>query len=225
MLWNRIILLEPLSECLEYHLIDSLFGVNPMAVNYNVPYFSQEDNQIEPWRTCGATSAAMCLKYFDVPDLGPLLQYEDDVKKRFDRLGIDHGYPDGIKKLLEGLGLIDNLKMNAKLSDITRSLDAGEVCILHGYWTGSGHILVIRGYSDNGDFWVNDPHGEWFYAGYHVNSQLQPDNKGENKLYSRRLISTASNTFSLRAALDAYDTWDSDQIESTATMWLHRISK
>jgi hypothetical protein len=38
-----------------------------------------------------------------------LPQYEDDVKKRFDRLGIDHGSPDGIKRLLEGLGLRDNL--------------------------------------------------------------------------------------------------------------------
>lgn len=104
-----------------------------MAVNHDVPYFSQEDNEIEPWRTCGATSSAMCLKYFNVPDLGAYPQYEDDVKKRFDRLGIDHGSPDGIRRLLEGLGLTDNLKLNAKLSDITRALDAGEICILHGY--------------------------------------------------------------------------------------------
>jgi hypothetical protein len=104
-----------------------------MAVNHNVPYFSQEDNEIEPWRTCGATSVAMCLKYFQVPDLGPLPQYEDDVKKRFDRLGIDHGDPDGIKRLLEGLGLRDDLKLKANLSDITRALDFGDICILHGY--------------------------------------------------------------------------------------------
>lgn len=64
-----------------------------MAINHNVPYFSQEDNEIEFWRTCGATSAAMCLKYFNVPDLGPFPQYEDDVKARFDRLGIDRGSP------------------------------------------------------------------------------------------------------------------------------------
>ena len=35
----------------------------------------------------------MCLKYFNVPDLGSFPQYEDDVKARFDRLGIDHGSP------------------------------------------------------------------------------------------------------------------------------------
>jgi hypothetical protein len=88
----------------------------------------------------------------------------------------------------------------------------------------SGHILVIRGYNDNGDFFVNDPAGEWFYGGYRKNSRISPDNKGENKLYSRKLISSAGNAFSLRQALEFYDTWDSSKIESTATMWLHRVS-
>lgn len=195
-----------------------------MAINHNVPYFSQEDNETEPWRTCGPTSAAMCLKYFNVPDLGSFPQYEDDVKARFDRLGIDHGTPDGIRRLLEGLGLRDDLTLKASLSDITRSLDSGEICILHGYWTESGHILVIRGYNDNGDFFVNDPAGEWFYSGYSKNSPVSPDNKGENKLYSRKLISSAGNAHSKRDALDFYDTWDSNKIDSTATMWLHRVS-
>jgi hypothetical protein len=196
-----------------------------MAVNHNVPYFSQEDNEIQPWRTCGSTSAAMCLKYFQVADLGPFAQYEDDVKKRFDRLGIDHGSPDGIKRLLEGLGLRDDLTLRGSLSDITRSLDSGDICILHGFWTEKGHILVIRGYNNNGDFFVNDPAGEWFYGGYRKNSQFSPDNKGENKLYSRKLISSGGNAFSLREALRFYDTWDSSTIASTATMWLHRISR
>ena len=64
-----------------------------MAINHNVPYFSQEYNETEPWRTCGPTSAAMCLKYFNVADLGSFSQYEDDVKARFDRLGIDRASP------------------------------------------------------------------------------------------------------------------------------------
>jgi len=195
-----------------------------MAINHNVPYFSQEDNETEPWRTCGATSAAMCLKYFKVPDFGSFPQYEDDVKARFDRLGIDHGAPDGIRRLLEGLGLRDDLTMKGRLSDITRALDSGEICILHGYWTEPGHILVIRGYNDKGDFFVNDPAGEWFYSGYRKNSRFSADNKGENKLYSRKLISSAANAGSWRQALEFYDTWDSNKIDSTATMWLHRVS-
>ena len=86
--------------------------------------------------------------------------------------------------LLEGLGLRDNLTETGSLSDITRALDSGEICILHGYWTESGHILVIRGYNDQGDFFVNDPEGEWVYGGYRRNSETSQDNKGENKVYS-----------------------------------------
>jgi len=128
----------------------------------------------------------MCLKYFNVPDLGSFPQYKDDVKASFDILGIDRGYPDGIRRLLEGLGLRDNLTMKGSLSGITRSLDSGEICILHGYGTDSGHILVIRGYNDKGGFFVNDSAGEWFYDGYRKKSQISPGNKGKNKVYSRK---------------------------------------
>jgi Peptidase_C39 like family len=196
-----------------------------MSINLPVPYFSQIDNEIDPFGTCGATCSAMCLKYFEIPDVGPMPQFEDDIKRRFDGLGIDHGAPDGIKRVVEGLGLRDDLTLSGKLSQITRALDNGQVCILHGFWTLPGHIIVIRGYTANGDFIVNDPNGEFFRGGYRKNSMFEPDNKGENKVYSRRLISTAGNAFSLREAFSFYDTWNSDQIESTATMWLHRISK
>lgn len=195
-----------------------------MPVNLNVPYFSQQDNQIEYWRTCGATSVAMCLAYFKIPDFGSMKQFEDDVKNRFDSLGLDHGAPNDIRLLIERFGLRDNLTVSGRVSDITRALDAGEVCILHGYWTDFGHILVIRGYTDSGAFYVNDPAGEWFYGGYSYNKSSGPDNKGENKVYSRKLLSSAGNAFSLREALSFYDNWDSNKIESTATMWLHRIS-
>jgi hypothetical protein len=196
-----------------------------MAVNLDVPYFSQRDNAIEPQRTCGATSAAMCLAYFKVPDFGSMSQFEDDVKKRFDNLGLDHGAPNDIKRLIERFGLRDNLTLKGGISDITNALDAGEVCIVHGYFTNSGHILVVRGYTPNGAFIVNDPEGEWFFGGYSRNKTSGPDNKGENKVYSRRLMSSAGNAFSLRQALDFYNDWDSNRIESTATMWVHRISK
>lgn len=202
----------------------TLLGEFIMAVNLNVPYFNQYDNEIEPDRTCGATSAAMCLAYFKVPDFGSMKQFEDDVKNRFDSLGLNHGAPSDIRILIERLGLRDNLTMTGRVSDITRALDGGEVCILHGYWTNSGHILVIRGYTDNGDFYVNDPAGEWFYGGYSRNSRNGNDTKGENKVYSRKLISSAANSDSLRGALRYYDTWNSNEIESTATMWLHRVS-
>lgn len=196
-----------------------------MAVNLDVPYFNQRDNEIEADRTCGATCSAMCFTYFKVKDFGSMKQFEDDVKNRFDNLALDHGAPNDIKRLIERFGLRDNLTLKGRISDITNALDAGEVCIVHGFFTPPGHILVVRGYTANGAFIVNDPNGEWFYGGYARNSSFGPDTKGESKVYSRRLISSAGNAFSLRQTLDFYDTWDSAQIESTSTMWIHRISK
>jgi hypothetical protein len=38
------------------------------------------------------------------------------------------------------------------------------------------------------------------------------------------LISSAGNAYTQRQAWDFYDTWDSNKIDSTATMWLHRVS-
>ena len=199
-----------------------------MAVNLNIPYFSQSDNDIEPTRTCGATCSAMCLAYFKVPDIGGMQQFEDDVKARFDHLGLDHGAPSGIRSLLERIGdqqgVVDDLTMHGSLANIDAALDAGQAVIMHGYFTRPGHIIVIKGYNDNRNYIVNDPEGEWFYAGYHRNSHSQPDTRGRDKIYSRRLISTACNAHSLHGALQAYDTWDTSQIESTATMWIHRIS-
>jgi hypothetical protein len=111
------------------------------TTNLDVPYFSQYDNEIAPDITCGATSSAMCLDYFGVPDFGSMQQFEDDVKNKFDSLGLDHGSPSDIRRLIERFGLRDNLTLSGRVSDITRALDAGEVCILHGYWTSPGHIL------------------------------------------------------------------------------------
>ena len=41
----------------------------------------------------------------------------------------------------------------------------GRPVIIHGYFTASGHIIVIRGYDASG-FIVNDPYGEFFQSGY-----------------------------------------------------------
>jgi hypothetical protein len=108
------------------------------------------------------------------------------LKHVFDRLGIDRGSPDGIRRLLEGLGLRDNAIVKRSLSDLTRTLDSGKICILHGFGTNAAHSLVIRGYNDKSDFFVNNPAREWFYDGYRKNSQFLPDNQGKNKVYSRK---------------------------------------
>ena len=48
------------------------------------------------------------------------------------------------------------------------SLAQGKPVIIHGYFTGFGHVLVVTGYK-NGQYIVNDPAGKWnqsFKGGY-----------------------------------------------------------
>jgi hypothetical protein len=200
-------------------------SIKQMKIDYNVPYFNQENNEIEGWRTCGATSVAMVLAFFRINKLDCLPQYEDGVKSRFDRLGIDHGSPIGIKSLVEGLGLIDNLTLAGNLKTIEGALRTGKICIVHGYFTQSGHIIVIKGIDECGNFIVNDPTGEWTPRGYKKNSPMFEDTKGMNLTYSRKLIASACSAYSLREALNLYETWGLSEVEASGGMWIHQISK
>jgi hypothetical protein len=75
----------------------------------------------------------------------------------------------------------DALYFNGTFEDIEESIDANCPVIIHGYFTRSGHIIVIRGYNEGG-FYVNDPYGEYFSNGYNTGVS------GENLHYSRALI-------------------------------------
>ena len=46
------------------------------------------------------------------------------------------------------------------IGDIEALLDAGKPVIVHGYFTGYGHVIVLTGHTDT-DFIVNDPAGTW----------------------------------------------------------------
>jgi uncharacterized protein YvpB len=57
---------------------------------------------------------------------------------------------------------------NGSLSGLKAELDRGHPVIIHGYFTGYGHVLVVLGYDDSG-YYVNDPAGQWserFKGGY-----------------------------------------------------------
>jgi len=54
------------------------------------------------------------------------------------------------------------------MADIRALLDQGKPVIIHGYFTGFGHVLVVTGYDSQG-YYVNDPAGVWpgvFKGGY-----------------------------------------------------------
>ena len=63
---------------------------------------------------------------------------------------------------------------NASPEELKAALKSGYIAIVHGYFTGFGHVLVVRGYED-GRYYVNDPAGKWaecFKCGYDSTNDL-----------------------------------------------------
>jgi len=155
----------------------------PKAITLNVPYFYQYNNQYEPGRTCNVTSLAMVLSYYGkkvTPDEiyqsvgGPVFTGPDVVN-------IAKGY-----------------KFNATYSEkgsadiIKKYLNRGIPVILQGWFTQSGHFMVIIGYNDKEKSWVvNDPAGQWdgcYQCGYSDGNS----SNGNNGRYSYLAMAEAA---------------------------------
>ncbi|MBI4781662.1 MAG: C39 family peptidase [Oscillatoriophycideae cyanobacterium NC_groundwater_1537_Pr4_S-0.65um_50_18] len=187
-------------------------------VDIAVPYFSQRDNKFNPSGACNVTSVAMCLYHLGIRGDDSQKQLEDQMYHRCTQNDWSRHRPEGLKKLIESYGIKDDLLLNATLSDIRLALDKGQTCIVHGYFTGFGHVIVIRGY-DAKNFYVNDPWGEWYPWGYFN------DVSGEKLKYSNRAIASCCQSFSYGEAQDRYARSTDQTLESMNFMWLHRVSR
>lgn len=122
------------------------------GVDLAVPYYYQYDNNYEPSGTCGITSAAMVVSYLSstvTPD-SLYLSY-----------GKSQGQsPSGLAQLYAWEGLYSDYTYTGTRDLIRAQLDAGRPVVVHGYFTTSGHIVVLRGYTSTG--WIaNDSAGDW----------------------------------------------------------------
>ncbi|MBW4681578.1 MAG: C39 family peptidase [Microcoleus vaginatus WJT46-NPBG5] len=197
-----------------------------MKVIQGVPYFSQLDNEFEPYTACNVTSLAICLWYLGVRGNGNHHQLEDELYTRAVDKGWNRFTAEGLKSLAESYaGIKDDLTEQGSLKDIREAIDQGKICIVHGFFTLPGHILVIKGYTDNG-FIVNDPYGEWSPWTYDTNEAGGNNNKGEGLEYSKRLITSCCDSWSMGEAEIRYSSMSNSQAEKEAeTIWLHRIYK
>lgn len=153
-------------------------------INLPVPHLSQLDNEQNPYGSCNVTSVAMCLKFlypernFSCP---PGQQLEDHLQNVLAQNGWSRHDPYDLQKLIRFFGIPDDFRPDALWSNAKAWLTIGKPLIVHGYFTQSGHIIVIRGFSDDG--WiVNDPYGEWWDSGYDTHAS------GENLVYSYAMM-------------------------------------
>jgi hypothetical protein len=175
----------------------------------NFPYFSQQDNELNPSGACNVTSIAMCLHHWGIRGDGSYPQLEDQIYQRCLDRGWSRHDPLGLKAVSESYPNIQNrLTTNGTLTDIRQAITSGVPCVLHGYFTRFGHIIAAHGFDNKGLF-VHDPWGEWYEWGYDRNNANNPE-KGKNLHYSWGLISRLCSP---------------ESVANPQHIWLHRISK
>jgi hypothetical protein len=174
-------------------------GGLPTTVRLNVPYKSQLDNVLNPNGSCNVTSFAMVMVYLGIRGSG-VGQLEDELYRYMENNGLSRWDPYDLATMSRNYGLVNNFTERGTLFDIRKAIAEGRPCIIHGYFTDFGHIIVVRGYDQYG-FFVNDPYGEWTSSGY------RNDLSGANLHYSNWLIQSKCSP------------------EGEDYIWLHRLAR
>ncbi|MGI0492818.1 C39 family peptidase [Alkalinema pantanalense CENA528] len=171
----------------------------PATKQLNIPHKTQLDNALNPKGACNVTCFAMVMQYFQIRQKTPAMQLEDELYRYMDAKGLSRHEPGDLAEMAAAYGVKDELTLRGSLADIRKAIAEGKPCIIHGYFTSFGHIIVVRGYDRSG-FRVNDPFGEWTSRGYHQGPY------GNNLHYSNGLIQSKCSP------------------EGVDYIWLHRLS-
>jgi hypothetical protein len=132
-----------------------------------VPYRSQRDNYYTPSGSCQNTCISMLLGHYGLTV---------DPDSLTERWGTDDGQtPSGAEYLFETLAWENGLEVRANSSqsttmdDIEAAVDADTPVMTFGWFTPSGHIVVVVGYDDD-TIYAHDPYGTWNerYYGTHT---------------------------------------------------------
>ena len=154
------------------------------VISYDVPsdtllevdYYSQWNNLHNPKGTCGLTSAAMLMNYWDKSSPKP-----DEIYERYG--GDTRGQrPDTLAEIYGDYGFKSHFSRVSSRSDIKQLLNKGFPVVLHGDFTVNGHIILIKGYNHLG-FIVNDPAGNWDRC-YRCEEYNEYKRNGYNLIYT-----------------------------------------
>lgn len=128
----------------------------------DIPYYNQYDNKHYGYATCQNTSVAMVLSYFEYkihPDT-IFQEWGKEIAKS----------PSGLNQVYSYYSTKSSIETYTDASPefLREALRKGYIVIAHGYFTSSGHVIVITGFKNN-KYYVNDPAGKWsecFKCGY-----------------------------------------------------------
>jgi hypothetical protein len=160
----------------------------PSGILLSVPWYPQTDNIIQPDRTCNSSACSMCLEFLKPGSLPPGPKGDDAYIKKVFAIGdtTDHSVQ---TRVLQSYGVNSVFRYDLSFADLDRELIAGRPVVI-GFLhrgpesapSGGGHMIVVRGKTDSGDYWINDPYGSIFdnYTG--------PVNNGRQVVYSRKML-------------------------------------
>ena len=158
----------------------------PKEINLNVPYYNQVDNYRDAGRTCNSSSCAMCLEFLKPGTLKGAKGDDAYIQKVF-TIGdtTDHSVQ---TQALASYGVKSEFSYNLGFSDIDKSLSAGKPVVIGILHRGSlsaptgGHMVVVRGKTAKGDYYINDPYGS-LNDGY-----TGPVENGKNCVYTKDVL-------------------------------------
>jgi Peptidase_C39 like family len=145
-------------------------------------YLWQLDNPVAPYGTCNVTCVAMCLSGYGIVG-GGIKGLPEELRTYIeDKQGGDRHECRDLVMGAKWKGVDAEYKDAWTLNEIIAALDDGRPVILNGWFTPSGHFIVLKSFS-NDRFTVFDPYGEWFNTGYQTGPEL-----GKNIEYSKNII-------------------------------------
>jgi len=160
----------------------------PKGILLDVPWYPQTDNFRLPDSTCNSSACAMLLEYMKPGSLPGGARGDDAYLRKVLAQGnsTDH---DVQTRVLRSYGLESKFHYNLGFDDLDRELKEGRPVVLGILHrgpelspTGSGHMIIVIGKTENGDYVVHDPYGN-LYENY-----VTPVTNGRKVVYKRSTL-------------------------------------
>jgi len=185
-----------------YAWVDDDASLEP-PISSTFPYYNQNYNASEGWRACNITSISMALDFYGITSREKLGQRTPDYiyKKYYLQFTME-----GLKRIFDseakrvGNALRDSITYGGTVSALRARAQDGVPTVVHGWFTGSGHIVEVIGF-DGANYIVNDPNGQW------------------NERYKGGYVSTRTGGNAVRYSKAAFE-----RAIDRGGIWMHRFN-